>query len=180
MLHSLIAWLSLSPPHSPHSPCSRPLTRDKPCPPLTPAEEGGGTGGPLSPTKAWMAQGSTHSLGEQEIFVPGGEGWREREGELEREEKRDTNTIWAYILFITLCNMHQKNWYPKQGCRDSRGMSSCKIFSSWLRGQTNSLSDLSSCIWWKELHIKIESAKTGPATGEIYRLIWIHIDFVIQ
>lgn len=36
-----------------------------------------------------MAQGSTHSLGEQEIFVPGGEGWREREGELESERERE-------------------------------------------------------------------------------------------
>lgn len=125
-----------------HTPCACPLTRDKPCPcpPLTPAVKGGG--GPLSPTKAWMAQGSTHSLGEQEIFVPGGEGWREREGE------RDTKTAWAYILFITLCNMHQKNWYPKKSCWGSEGMCSSKIFSSWIRGQTNSLSELSWSGWW--------------------------------
>lgn len=32
-----------------------------------------------------MAQGSAHSPGEQEIFVPGGEGWKQREGERERE-----------------------------------------------------------------------------------------------
>lgn len=112
--------------------------------PLWPQQRRRRGGGPLSPTKAWMAQGNAHSPGEQEIFVPGGEGWRQRGGERGRERERDRNTAQPYILFITLCNMHQKNGYPKQSGHDSGGRSCCEIFSSWIRGQTNSLSEFSS------------------------------------
>lgn len=59
-----------------------------------------------------MAQGSAHSPGEQEIFVPGREGLegeRGQAGAKEEERARDTNAIWADVLFITLCNMRQKN-----------------------------------------------------------------------
>lgn len=50
-----------------------------------------------------MAQGSTHSPGEQEIFVPGGKEGDGVGGAI------DSNTTRADGLFIMLCNMQQKN-----------------------------------------------------------------------
>lgn len=141
-LFALSPHLSPFPPLT--HPCARPLTRDKPLPPFDPGRREGG-GGPLSPTKAWMAQGSAHSLGEQEIFVPGGEGWREKEGG--REHERDANTTWAYILFIKVCNMHQKKIDTQPDCRGAEGMCSCRMFSIWIRGQTNSLSEMAQKQW---------------------------------
>lgn len=53
-----------------------------------------------------MAQGSKHSLGEQEIFVPGGEGWREqeREGVRERENEIEREREKHYMVLHTIHN----------------------------------------------------------------------------
>ena len=148
---SLCFLLSLSPSLSlclPHTPYACRLTRDKPCPcpPLTPAEEEkeGGLGGPSAPQKPeWLRAAHIH-LGNKRSLCQEGRGGG-REG-----QRRDRKTIQALILFIMLCNMQQKNRYPKQGCHDSGGFQApARSLAAGLEAKTNSLSELSSRHRWK-------------------------------
>lgn len=73
--------------------------------------EGGGYWRAPQPHKSLNGSGQrTFTGGTRDLCARRGgvEGELERERERERTE-RDRSTIRAYILFITLCNMHQKN-----------------------------------------------------------------------
>jgi len=70
-----------------------------------------------------MAQGSTHSLGEQEIFVPGGEGWREGEGN-RYEHYMGRHTIYNALQYAP------EKLIPKAGLLRLRGASDPARFSA--------------------------------------------------
>lgn len=124
---------------SPFNPLCLP-TEDKPCPcpPLTPSRGGEGRAPSVPQKPEWLRAASIHWGNKRSLCQ------KERGGR--REPAIDTSATWADMLLITLCNMQQKNWYPKWGSTGSGGMWSNTGFSSWIRGPTNT--------FWDKKHTK--------------------------